>query len=885
MGLVLSHNLLLEGANSQFAIPEYKRIYMTPFYEQSYIMEMISDMNEDIRQGNMIFLELFNLDFDSLNEGARFEKITKAINSIVQAAIGMVKKAWKIISGIFDKARKNIISTIDSIQKKRPKEVKEMDNPTYVGILSRALNEKDYTISIANIKPTDRLRNPNFPKAKLDAMNRVDFMMHDLSNTTENLSKITDLRATKNLTDSIADNLSEFRKAVGDELFAGYEFDPKNLNISADNIKVEAFGSQGSITVPVTPDLYLQALSNVQTGKEDIDNVLKSKSDIDRNYANLIDILQLISKDINQFYAANIITTGPYAKQAEDFRSIIGSIQGSIAIVQDAINAHVNLISYKFVRVHQIYSGEGSSNKVVKFCDKLVLDYLHKNKGNLSDVVVKSSDDLAFAESVENFNYSLAMIKEAYRELSYNDLLHSVLEDGENNNQQTTTQQTTTTTTTANTNQNTNNIKSKVLNVVDRIVQKFSELWKKFQERTGLLVKADAVWWNRHKIAVSKLDISKVKVNQWYNYDLDKFTRDSYVEWDPNSPDLESDQAMERAIYNKIGGTPTAEDDASFNDKVKTLYYTRYINNQGENSGVEFGSIGMNKQDMDRYLDDFVKGFNGGILKTIRDQSTKLDQDYKRLKSDYQRMAQQYKDNATNNPQQKVEDQNAKTTANQTGEKNVKESFLDILNYEEYIEEAALSSKERNDLPASEFGLPKQRRFPLNDEKHVLLAIRFFNHVEEEYEKELARNIIKKVKAFDMADKVHVGKNNRFKPYWDRSGLANSNVDESSVDELFKFNLADELCLVNNNEATFEVNEELKQQVGNGEGGVNKELDDKIVRFYKLNSQAISVKMTQAIAAYKQYISLYKAVLGSGKEDNKDNNQQANQNQNDNQQK
>ena len=69
---------------------------------------------------------------------------------------------------------------------------------------------------------------------------------------------------------------------------------------------------------------------------------------------------------------------------------------------------------------------------------------------------------------------------------------------------------------------------------------------------------------------------------------------------------------------------------------------------------------------------------------------------------------------------------------------------------EEYIFESALSSKDRNDLPDSEFGLPSQRRYPMPDKSHVLSAIRFFNHVEEEYEAELAKNIIKKIKNLDL---------------------------------------------------------------------------------------------------------------------------------------
>ena len=113
------------------------------------------------------------------------------------------------------------------------------------------------------------------------------------------------------------------------------------------------------------------------------------------------------------------------------------------------------------------------------------------------------------------------------------------------------------------------------------------------------------------------------------------------------------------------------------------------------------------------------------------------------------------------------------------------ESVYPAHDYGEYINEEAMTAKYRNSLPDDEFGIPKYRRYPLNDEEHVLLAIRFFNHVEEKFEKELASNIIKKIKQYDMVDKVHVGNKNRFKPYWEKSGLAkiNESVEEEYLDE------------------------------------------------------------------------------------------------------
>lgn len=78
--------------------------------------------------------------------------------------------------------------------------------------------------------------------------------------------------------------------------------------------------------------------------------------------------------------------------------------------------------------------------------------------------------------------------------------------------------------------------------------------------------------------------------------------------------------------------------------------------------------------------------------------------------------------------------------------------------------ESALSTKERNKLKDSDFGLPKKRKYPLHDEEHVRLAIKFFNYVDEKDEKELAENIIKKIKEYNM--EVNVGPNNRFSKYY-----------------------------------------------------------------------------------------------------------------------
>ena len=80
------------------------------------------------------------------------------------------------------------------------------------------------------------------------------------------------------------------------------------------------------------------------------------------------------------------------------------------------------------------------------------------------------------------------------------------------------------------------------------------------------------------------------------------------------------------------------------------------------------------------------------------------------------------------------------------------------------ISEKALTTKERDAIPSSEFGIPSLRKFPLHDKAHVIQAIRFFNTVDKKHEKELARNIIKAMEHYGI-NKSIVGKLNRLSTY------------------------------------------------------------------------------------------------------------------------
>lgn len=76
-----------------------------------------------------------------------------------------------------------------------------------------------------------------------------------------------------------------------------------------------------------------------------------------------------------------------------------------------------------------------------------------------------------------------------------------------------------------------------------------------------------------------------------------------------------------------------------------------------------------------------------------------------------------------------------------------------------------LEETKRSELPNSVFGVPSQRKYPLDTEQHVRSAIKLFNYVQPEFEKELATNILKRMKDFNITD-ISVGEKNRFSKYY-----------------------------------------------------------------------------------------------------------------------
>ena len=67
-----------------------------------------------------------------------------------------------------------------------------------------------------------------------------------------------------------------------------------------------------------------------------------------------------------------------------------------------------------------------------------------------------------------------------------------------------------------------------------------------------------------------------------------------------------------------------------------------------------------------------------------------------------------------------------------------------------HIQEATLSTKERNKLDDSEFGIPELRKYPLTDKKHVRSAVSYFHKAPAKYKPQLAKRILRAAHKYGM---------------------------------------------------------------------------------------------------------------------------------------
>ena len=403
--------------------------------------------------------------------------------------------------------------------------------------------------------------------------------------------------------------------------------------------------------------------------------------------------------------------------------------------------------------------------------------------------------------------------------------------------------------------ENDDGILERIIDLIRKIIDKIKALFDRFMGRTREIATANAntKFWNSYREKIRTLDLSNVEVSDWYDYDYDTIVNKSvFVEFDILKPELKSNEDFGNYIIKQVtGNNNITYSDGDFSNVCKDMYVTKYFdsNNKVKYSGTE---TSKHTNDLIVLLDDyFARGGdeNTAINKSISDDINKI---------------KIISDKIANKEFMEQELEKLKKA-------NINESVsnFDLYNYSytSYLTETSKAS--RSDLSSSEFGVKELRKFPLDTKKHVLSAVKFFNHVDPAHENELAKNILSKIKKFgiDLKSLLPKNSNNRFSKY--------VKIKESTGSIEESFNLAKELGLNTLHEIEIDTH---SANIDTGDNDAEQAEDKKqfgvlqarVNRYLTFMTKALGARETQALAMIKQTIELYKMVFNVKSNDDED---------------
>lgn len=178
------------------------------------------------------------------------------------------------------------------------------------------------------------------------------------------------------------------------------------------------------------------------------------------------------------------------------------------------------------------------------------------------------------------------------------------------------------------------------------------------------------------------------------------------------------------------------------------------------------------------------------------------------------------------------------------------ESFL-----QNFVNEAKMPAAERNKLKDSDFGLPEQRKYPLSDVDHVKDAIKFFNFCKKEDEEELAKNLKKAIKKYNLDDQLEANNRNRFYKYYTPKKSKEKETEEElpkAANESAELELVDEGAI---KDFVKKIKDKLTKKKSSN---INDKASDDFPEFLKDKNETKEEAIKVLLDAFKKYFENHK---------------------------
>lgn len=428
MGLNVNYNLLMEGDNSTSVIPEYKRYYTHGFFMESEFVACIAEFNQEIRESRHFLSTLYEV--ESVNESTAAVNIVNGIRFVAEKAKKAFMNVMNMIIGAFKKAIESIEKMISD---RRASKIEKIRMNERISILKKALNEEGVTVSIASIEPTRDLLDKSFPdtsiigsdlvKMATDTMNNYCINIVQKDGVDASLLGDTEVKAS----DSFVAFIEGEKSKMLTQIFGRYSYDETNIVKSAQEVALHAFGSNEKKEVKLTDSLYLAACDNLE--KNSLNNIVKDmKSQMDeasKAYKAVTLEMDSISDSVKHFdkMVSNKYNVTMKERYYTATKTIIDRVNRALNVIQQVVNADFTLITKKAARVYAIYGVAGDSAKVKNKCDSIILSSVAAKVGFDKS---SFSINVATTESAKYFDYE-RRINEASNGVSRKDAMDKVI--------------------------------------------------------------------------------------------------------------------------------------------------------------------------------------------------------------------------------------------------------------------------------------------------------------------------------------------------------------------------------------------------------------------------------------------------------------------------
>ena len=179
---------------------------------------------------------------------------------------------------------------------------------------------------------------------------------------------------------------------------------------------------------------------------------------------------------------------------------------------------------------------------------------------------------------------------------------------------------------------------------------------------------------------------------------------------------------------------------SSHDDSIHAILYT--VENE---SNVEETPICIDTSTRDFFVldDTMLESFLDDEfqrLKVMKNTGMISEEDYKKQQDMLFKRQRNYEKNIKKEKEEKPEEKNIfKKLKGKMSQGNQK-----------VVTESKLSTNDRERLEDSDFGLPEERKFPINDENHIRQAIKMFSYCPKKKRKELRKNINRKIEELGL---------------------------------------------------------------------------------------------------------------------------------------